>query len=205
MNFEADIASSLANVAQSFIHIPDRIMELPKNAPSIIEELQNARKMLQAHTMSTMTAIQLLLEGSPLDVAKKLAAVRVPPGSELSILSAVGAATISATFASVPDPTFDDVPYEGTSTGYDVNKAEGFFNKRPLFVAKRVLELAGLTNTFTLALLLDWRLGKWEENQPQRAKEALVCSPCFTLLSSSHASPLPPSPQGNPSNVSYLI
>eukprot|EP01041_Mallomonas_annulata_P007088 gene7088-14420_t len=65
-------------------------------------------------------------------------------------------------------------PYAAGSSTYDVQKSAQFYNSRPLFVIRRLLRLAQLTGIFNAKLLLDWRTGKLEENQKERAKEALV-------------------------------
>ena len=103
-----------------------------------------------------------------------LSSIDIPLNLELSLLSVTGLLTISAAFASVPDPNIDEAPYPGTATGYNVEKADSFFNKRPLFVAKRAIQLSKITNAFILKLLIDWRTGNLEKNQPIRAKEALA-------------------------------
>lgn len=65
-------------------------------------------------------------------------------------------------------------PYDAGETSYDVNQADLFYGSRPLFVFRRLVRLAKLTTTFNLKLLLDWRFGNLEKNQPERAKEALT-------------------------------
>ncbi len=66
-----------------------------------------------------------------------------------------------------------DAPYVATASSYDPAAAASFYAKRPLRVLERALVLAQLTGGFNLRLLLDWRLGRLEQNEAQRAREAL--------------------------------
>ena len=70
----------------------------------------------------------------------------------------------------------DEAPYDVGSNSYSVEKAAQFYNDRPLLVFSRLMQLAFLTSSFNVKLLLDWRLGNLEKNQKERAKEALVLS-----------------------------
>lgn len=81
--------------------------------------------------------------------------------------------TILGFLASTND-NFIESPYLAGTATYNVNIAENFYNERPLFVFKRLLRLAKITSIFNIKLFLDWRFKKLDENQKQRAKEALV-------------------------------
>ena len=67
-----------------------------------------------------------------------------------------------------------DAPYVATASSYDPAAAASFYAKRPLRVLERALVLAQLTGGFNLRLFLDWRLGRLEQNEAQRAREALA-------------------------------
>lgn len=86
-------------------------------------------------------------------------------------------------FINTPDD-YTQAPYPAGSTTYDPNAASNFYASRPGMVAKRILRLSILTGAFNIGLLYDWlilgKLFKDEEytilkqNEPQRAKEALL-------------------------------
>jgi len=73
------------------------------------------------------------------EVMQLLATVNEPAQTEAALLAAV--------FASVPALGPNDIPYQGTSTGYNVYQTNSVFVTRPLFVAERALTLAGLADT----------------------------------------------------------
>ncbi len=64
-------------------------------------------------------------------------------------------------------------PYPPGSTTYNKRIADQFFGARPLYVFRRLLKLSQITGAFNVKLLLDWRLGNLEDNEKERAKEAL--------------------------------
>ena len=64
-------------------------------------------------------------------------------------------------------------PYAAGDTTYSKEVADRFFSSRPLYVFRRLVKLANITGAFNVKLLLDWRLGNLEENEKERAKEAL--------------------------------
>ena len=96
-------------------------------------------------------------------------------------LAVTGAALLSSLLTSIDwvaqqqDPKFD-APYPSASNGYNYAKADAFYRRRHMFVLRRLLELAQLTGSFNIKLLIDWRTGKLEENEAERAKEALALS-----------------------------
>jgi len=86
-------------------------------------------------------------------------------------------------FIDSPDD-YSEAPFEPGTDTYDPKAADEFYSQRPLMVAKRLLRLASLTALFNTGVLFDWlvlgKLLKDEEytalrqNEPRRAKEALI-------------------------------
>ena len=86
-------------------------------------------------------------------------------------------------FINTPDD-YTQAPYPAGSATYDPVAASIFYASRPGMVAKRILRLSLLTSAFNIGLLYDWLiLGKLlkdenyttlKQNEPQRAKEALL-------------------------------
>ena len=70
--------------------------------------------------------------------------------------------------------TMNEAPYAEGSSTYNVLEADKFYENRKFLVIARLFELTRLTTIFNLKLLVDWRTGNLEKNQPERAKEALV-------------------------------
>ena len=69
-------------------------------------------------------------------------------------------------------------PYkEGEPAVYNVNLANNYYNRRPIYVLKRMLQLAQRSGSFSLKLLLDWRLNRMEKYEKIRAREALNLIP----------------------------
>ena len=64
-------------------------------------------------------------------------------------------------------------PFEAGSSTYNPQKSDDYYGSRPLFVFRRLLKLAQITGNFNIKLLYDWRMGKLEANEEERAKEAL--------------------------------
>ena len=64
-------------------------------------------------------------------------------------------------------------PYPAGSTTYSKEAAEDFFGNRPLFVFRRLVQLAKITGSFNLKLLIDWQTKSLEKNEKERAVEAL--------------------------------
>ena len=77
-------------------------------------------------------------------------------------------------------------PYPAGSTTYSKSAAQTFFSSRPIFVLRRLLQLAQLTGSFQLKLLVDWKTGNLEKNEKERAVEALAlatkCGPTTIKL-----------------------
>jgi hypothetical protein len=100
--------------------------------------------------------------------------------ASVSLVSGIAAFNI---FINTPDD-YTQAPYPAGSTTYDPNAASNFYATRPGMVAKRILRLSILTGAFNIGLLYDWLiLGKLlkdenytilKQNEPQRAKEALL-------------------------------
>ena len=72
------------------------------------------------------------------------------------------------------DDSVIESPYMAGNSSYDPQQADAFYSRKRLFVFRRLLRLSRLTFWFNLKLLLDWRTGALEKNEPQRAAEALV-------------------------------
>lgn len=68
----------------------------------------------------------------------------------------------------------DDSKVKVDWTTYSVKKADMFYGSRPLYIFRRLLRLGQLTSAFNIALLIDWKTGNLEKNQPARAKDALA-------------------------------
>jgi hypothetical protein len=66
------------------------------------------------------------------------------------------------------EPKLDKVYANGK---YDPRDAEAFFAERPGAILFRTLDLFRLGLRFGVQLLLDWRFGRIDKNQPKRAKE----------------------------------
>lgn len=64
-------------------------------------------------------------------------------------------------------------PYDAGETEYNYKIAEDFYGSRPLFVFRRLLRLSNITGAFNIKLAFDYFTKKVEENQKERAKEAL--------------------------------
>mmetsp|Transcript_20979 Transcript_20979/g.72254 ORF Transcript_20979/g.72254 Transcript_20979/m.72254 type:complete len:940 (-) Transcript_20979:437-3256(-) len=74
----------------------------------------------------------------------------------------------------VEAPVDFEVPYAGGADSYDPAAADIFYGKRPLMVVERLVGLVQATAAFQVQLLMDWRFGNLEKNQPVRAREALA-------------------------------
>mmetsp|Transcript_32240 Transcript_32240/g.80286 ORF Transcript_32240/g.80286 Transcript_32240/m.80286 type:complete len:790 (+) Transcript_32240:471-2840(+) len=85
-------------------------------------------------------------------------------------LAGAGAAVLLASFffLLLQEPKLD-VPYPNGK--YDARDAEAFFAERPGALLFRTADLFRLGLRFGVQLLLDWRFGRIDQNQPKRAKE----------------------------------
>lgn len=71
-------------------------------------------------------------------------------------------------------PEEPETPYVGGADSYSPDKATEFYSKRPLLVASRLVGLLQATLAFQVKLLIDWRFGWLEQNEKDRAREALA-------------------------------
>ena len=69
---------------------------------------------------------------------------------------------------------FAEAPYAPGPDTYDPSKADAFYARKWPIVLGRMLRLTYLTAAFNIKLLLDWKLERLEQNQAERAKEALA-------------------------------
>jgi hypothetical protein len=74
----------------------------------------------------------------------------------------------------------EDNPFESGAEQYNSTVVDAYFNKRPSFVLTRLLKLTSLTSNFVIKLALDWKLGKLEANEKERAKEVRTLRPFRT-------------------------
>jgi aarF domain-containing kinase len=55
---------------------------------------------------------------------------------------------------------------------YDIPALQAYFSHHPVLVLQRNTEVVGKLSQFFLAILADWRMGKWDSNMPERARWA---------------------------------
>ena len=104
------------------------------------------------------------------------------PGAEIltdpNQYAAVGVALAGvAALGATRTPTsgrFAEAPYAPGPDTYDPSKADAFYARKWPIVLGRMLRLTYLTAAFNIKLLLDWKLERLEQNQAERAKEALA-------------------------------
>lgn len=62
-------------------------------------------------------------------------------------------------------------PYKGQVAVYDQQKNKDFYNRRPWLVASRLFKMLSITMGFNMRILRDWKTGKLEANERDRARE----------------------------------
>ena len=148
---------------------------LPSSSSSSIESILSDIK--DGIHLSTPTELQSAIDSLP-------SLLTTPEG--IFQVAAIALFTSGSLFFSWlnSEDDYSQTPYEPGPNTYDPVAAEEFYAKRPFMVLKRILRLASLTAVFNTGLLFDWLiLGKLfrdeeytalRQNEPQRAKEALV-------------------------------
>jgi len=192
-DISSTIPNSISSIKQIFsddinkmVHVLEKIME---NAPSA--GMNEQIEKLSQEIFNIVTGNTIITQLSEIMRNNELVqGIFIPQA-----IVVFGLVNIFYRFITAPE-TFDKAPYEpGTST-YDLKKADNFYKKRPLQVAKRILKLVYLTGSFSTGILFDWlilgKLFKDEEysalrkNEPSRAKIALgLCTklgPTFIKL-----------------------
>jgi predicted unusual protein kinase regulating ubiquinone biosynthesis (AarF/ABC1/UbiB family) len=93
--------------------------------------------------------------------------------ADWALLPVLGATFIAVILGWGQDDDKVGSPYPPGSTTYSQPVADAFFGSRPLYVFRRLMRLGRITGMFNIKLLLDWRFKRLEENEKERAKEAL--------------------------------
>lgn len=156
----------------------------PRAAPAMAVIDPELAELARAQTLAALKATSAAIQSMP---TVDLALPEVAQGAldlgmrTLETLAASPEAAFGVGFASallalliVAKPALEGAPYVSGASAYTPQKAERFYGKRAPLVAARLLRLAALTSAFNVKLLLDWRFGWLEQNEKERAKEALV-------------------------------
>lgn len=131
------------------------------------------------HIFSTaVSAAHLLAPGEVVKGGLDLAgSASLAVASSSSAKFGLGFAVASAAIGSVAKPAARmGTPYPAGPDTYSADKADRYFSKRPFLVLGRLVTLSFLTASFNTRLLIDWRLGRLEQNEKAMAKEALALS-----------------------------
>ncbi|KAF5827893.1 ABC1 family-domain-containing protein [Dunaliella salina] len=146
-------------------------LHTPEAAGVSIEGLLAAQEAMQ-------TALTQATAGSAGLVARGAAAGEMPAG--LNGLLQIVLAMTAMVVASVPknrnqEAKLAEMDAKGerltVPRRYDLPALHAYFSRQPVLVLRRNSEVVSKLSTFVLAILADWKTGRWESNMPMRAKQ----------------------------------
>lgn len=94
--------------------------------------------------------------------------------SPYTIPSSIVIVSIMILFGLGSDDESIGSPFDDGQTAYSSKLLENYYNKKSLFIFRRLLRLSRITGVFNFKLALDYFTKRIEENQVDRAKEALA-------------------------------
>jgi len=139
-----------------------------------IEAMVAAQEAMKA-SMTSLSAEAVSLTHAARAVSTGAAAGELPAG--LSGLLQICLALVAMIVAAVPKRDWKQHAESAPATSgdhvplrYNVEELQAYFSKRPAIVVQRNAAVLTQLSAFTVAILADWQIGKWEANMPARAK-----------------------------------